>query len=522
MSGDLEIVNLLLPHYDFVSRTVELEIVLSEVFNNGKEVLASFFDASGFMILANAELMAVALNFRSGREIVELLMERGMLDGPKRQVLLRSAAKKDNWKVMAELLEPWDTTAPGELWISAIRSYDTMNVLLNERGAELRDPTSLLKFAIDHVRDVDESRPWQVDDNFSVITLLLRRKGLEIHLTQDIMKTAIEQNVIELVIGEEGVTAHITEELLEFAASAGNDKQFELLLFRLGTQRIKLDGNVLKSILCKGWLARSVLGTRKSEVQITEEPLIAALSEIDSHEAEEVMEYLLKTEEVKIPLTATVLETVLSTTSTQMVWESLIDRFETGVRITEAMLKAAFGRFHNGQMRMEWLLDKCRYRVEVTENVLEMAAKHGNVKVVKHILDRAGPTVVVTESTLIAAFGNTSEDQYLVQMLLKHLRPGRMTHKVRQAAVCFGRRGNLMFLEKAGIVECSSSAWIPTCQLWQGVRNRNVKMVREALATGADPNYRDLDNISPLEFSDQRHNCEIVSLLLDTRNVDPR
>jgi ankyrin repeat protein len=151
---------------------------------------------------------------------------------------------------------------------------------------------------------------------------------------------------------------------------------------------------------------------------------------VASHFENDVMEVLLNHRQVEFEITDELVEAAARNRKGEKMFEFLLDREGTGIKITEAVLKAA-AKLPNGVMKL--LLDRRGDEIEITEAVLVAAAKVNNEDVIQLLLNRRGNEIKTTEALIEAAVRYSAGD-VLNLLLIRRGEHIRITQKIVKAA----------------------------------------------------------------------------------------
>nr|KMM72211.1 hypothetical protein CPAG_08509 [Coccidioides posadasii RMSCC 3488] len=302
--------------------------------------------------------------------------------------------------------------------IAGMHHYSMMNLLLDRRGADIKITENVLKAAAGNEYSGKE-----------VMALLLNQQDADIKITEMVLKAAAEnqksgKEVMALLLNQQDTDIKITEEVLK--AAAGNEKSGKEVMALLLNQQdadIKITEEVLKAAARNWYSGKEVmallLNQQDADIKITEEVLKAAAENQKS--GKEVMALLLNQQDTDIKITEEVLKAAAENQkSGKEVMALLLNQQDTDIKITEEVLKAAAGNERSGKEVMALLLNQQDADIKITEKVLKAAAgnKYSGKKVMALLLNQQDTDIKITEDVLKAAAGNKYSGKKVMTLLL--------------------------------------------------------------------------------------------------------
>ncbi|OTA01901.1 hypothetical protein A9Z42_0022420 [Trichoderma parareesei] len=329
---------------------------------------------SGIAEKCSAQVMALLLDRQGGQ--VRITMSTV------------EAAAKNIWhgeEVMALLLKKRGTeiTITEEIVTTAARSengHKVLALLLKERGPEIIVTHDIVKAAARNSNGPHS------------LALLRNERRDEFTVTEDIVKAAAgynDEKALKLLL-EQWQSESITEELVRIAAGENHIHGYQVVQFLLRERgnEIAITEEILKAAI-RGHRKKSVLEVlldqRADEVIITQEILKFAAADGWNKEAIAV---LLRAD--KIPFTKQFAKAVMSKISGYEILAMILEhpRSDELVR-TDELLKAAI-ECNYRQETVSVLLSKRGNDITITEEIMEAAAKSGGTGLTSLILDWLG------------------------------------------------------------------------------------------------------------------------------------
>ncbi|KAH6970504.1 hypothetical protein BKA56DRAFT_678495 [Ilyonectria sp. MPI-CAGE-AT-0026] len=364
-------------------------------YRNGKEVMALLLDRRGDDIPVTEEVVKTAAgNSGNGKEVMALLLDRRGDDIPVTEEVVKAAAGnyQDGKEMMALLLDRrgGDITITEEVVKAAARNSgdggEVMALLLDQRGDEITVTEEMVSII---ANKLDEE----------VMTMLLDRRGDQITITEEVVKAAAGnyqngEEMMALLLDRRGDEITVTEEVVSIIANKLDEEVMTMLLDRRGDQ-----------------------------ITITEEVVKAAAG--NEENGNEVMALLLDQRGDEITITEEVVKAAAGNEENgNKVMALLLDQRGDEIIITEEVVKAAAGNHYNGKEVMALLLNQRGNEITITEEVVKAAAgnvENGN-KVMALLLDRRGDEITITEEVVKAAAGNYQNGRKVMELLLDRRR----------------------------------------------------------------------------------------------------
>jgi predicted Fe-Mo cluster-binding NifX family protein len=212
---------------------VEVVIVAAGNYRNGKEVMALLLDRQGADIPITEEVVKAAAGNYNGKEVMALLLDRRGVDVVITEEVVMVAAGNDiNGKeVMALLLDRRGADIPitEEVVKAAAGNYngkEVMALLLDRRGVDVVITEEVVKAAADK------------HNGKEVMALLLNRRGVDVPITEKAIAMVVQnfgKAIVALLFNQQEANVVITEEVVK--AAAGNDSNGKEVIALLLDQR---------------------------------------------------------------------------------------------------------------------------------------------------------------------------------------------------------------------------------------------------------------------------------------------
>ncbi|KIW28009.1 uncharacterized protein PV07_07701 [Cladophialophora immunda] len=549
VSGSLDVVKFLMPHYDFTTEILNISHVFRELRENIRPVLAVFLDAEAGLIL-NKTVFEATMDNVAREEILDVLLRRleTMLDRNELRVesmttLLETAAGYTNLKFPNGLVP-------------------LLNLILNHWSSNVSVPEMVVKAA---------ALSYSFGNNS--IEHLLKRKASSIHISEDILRAFRGKyeldSIWELILTPNGPSISFTDAVFQAALENSNGERLLAIVPATEDARIAVTEVTLQLAIQKGELMLLIKYRRKLRLSMSEDFLISALGAAGEEEGLEMIEWLTEKSDSEVRISKSILASAVQNDRiNEKTMRRLLDRCGPAVPFTEEMLyspprplffekerafESARRRLFHDDKKIRWLLGQKEWSGSVTESLLKIAASIASPQVMQILLDRSDPPSRITEEVLQAAvdplnppmvklllrqpkldaktvpemlfvqvLGDFDGDPELVQLLAKNFRPRARNSQliIAKAAATSGVEANLVALRENCDTEALPPQILSIFHLHRAARTGDTTLASDALATGVDPDIKDILGRSPLAKTCISSHAAIARQLLASPRVD--
>ncbi|KAI6777606.1 Ankyrin-1, partial [Emericellopsis cladophorae] len=464
-----EVMELLLAHRgDRVTITENIVKVASRNWRNGAEVMKLLLDRRAEEVTITEDVVkAAAGNSGNGAKVMKIILTQGGL-GTITENGIAAVANNFGPDVTEVLLAHRgdQVTITEDIVKAAARNSahgaQVMEVLLDRRADQIKITEGIVKVAAGN---------WH--NGAEVMEVLQDRRGDQITITNNVVEAAAGNSgngtkVIKILLTREGIGAITASGITALARNFGPDVA-EVLLAHRGDQ-VTISENVLlaaaKNETSAGEVMKLLLAHREDQVTITKEIVNAAIE--NSGNGAKAMKILLLREGLST-ITANEITAVTRNFGPDVI-ETLLDRREDQITITEDIVKSAARNSVNGAKVMELLLDRRAEEVTITEDIVEAAAGNweNGEQVIELLLDRRGEEFTITKGIVKAAVKNPGNGAKVIKVLLdRKAEEVTITKDIVEAAarnsaevieVLLDRRGDQITITE-DIVEAAAGNW---------------------------------------------------------------
>ncbi|KAH8592640.1 hypothetical protein B0O99DRAFT_716475, partial [Bisporella sp. PMI_857] len=300
------------------------------------------------LFIAKDVVKAAAGNWRSGKEVMMLLLEK---QGYQVQITLEVVkAAAGNWRSGKEV----------------------MMLLLEERGDQVQITREVVKAAAENWGSGKE-----------IMMLLFEKRESQVQITPEIVKAAAGNSgngkeVIMLLLEERGDQVQITPEVVKAAVgNSGNGKEIMMHLLEKRGDQVQITPEVVEAAAGNSGSGEEILmllfEKRESQVQITPEVVKAAAG--NSGSGKEILMLLFEKRGDQVQITPEVVEVAAGNWgSGKEILMLLFEKRGDQVQITPKIVEAAAGNWGSGEEIMMLLFEKRGDQVRITPEVVEAAA----------------------------------------------------------------------------------------------------------------------------------------------------
>ncbi|KAJ5554225.1 NACHT domain-containing protein [Penicillium frequentans] len=376
---------------------------------SGRQLMTMLLDRCGTIPIPEDVLMAAVENEQCGKEVISTLVDRCSAHMTITEALVKSAAdNKRNRYVINFLLgrpgaEP-EITEGGMIQIA--RRFDK-EIILKLLGR------STFKLPLTHhvILDMAKMSPK------SVIECLLRRHGKFLPITEEIHREfarRFDQEWINILLDQRRADVPITEKILK--AVVGNNLGDALLSQQRGSQ-ITPEGF---NLACRNWrsgeeILRSLLRYQKTEILLSKDVVIAAAE--NSRSGSRLIIALINHQRVGMRLEEKVVTEIVRRFDNEVI-EVLFDR-QPDIELTETILVASACNVKYEGNLMEFLLKAQGSKPPITQDVVEAAMRNTAVGFeIIELLVKEGLMIPVTKEMFRVAEENKECGSRIIKLLL--------------------------------------------------------------------------------------------------------
>ncbi|QVM13334.1 hypothetical protein D8B26_007942 [Coccidioides posadasii str. Silveira] len=464
--------------------------------------------------------------------------------------------------------------------IAGMHHYSMMNLLLDQRGADIIITEEVLKAAAGneksgkemmalllnqqdaHIKITEEVLKAAAGNEKSgkeMMALLLNQQDAHIKITEEVVKAAARnwhsgKEVMVLLLNQPEVNIKITQEMVTTIATTFNKDGMALLLNQQEAD-VEITEEMVKAA-ARNWhsvkeVMALIFNQQEADVEITEEMVKAAAR--NWHSGKEVMVLLLNQPEVNIKITQEMVTTI-ATAFNKEVMALLLNQQEADIEITEEVLKAAAGNKYSGKEVMALLLNQQDADIKITEKVLKAAAQnwYSSKEVMALLLNQQDADIKITEEVLRIAAGNKYSGKEVMALLLNQQDADiKITEKVLKAAAgnkYSGKKVMALLLNQQDadikiteeVLKAAARNWYSGKEVMAVLLNQqdaDIKITEEVLKAAArnwysgkevmavllnqqDADIKITEEVLKAAAENQKSGKEVMALLLNQQDAD--
>ncbi|KAG5772021.1 hypothetical protein H9Q72_001634 [Fusarium xylarioides] len=381
-----------------------------------------FLHRTGTQIQINEQIVEGAAQHKFYQvEMLALLLERQGGGIPITDLVIESALRHDgdHPETLDLLVEKSADTIPmttrSITMIARLGSVSAFQKLMDQRASDVPFAGEVIE-AISFASRNREERYRILFEKGIVTTGAVSEvtKSALSHMGPSILKQFIDQNEIDIEITEENVLAA--------AKNWGNQSDVMKLMLERRDRSVPISERTIIAIAnyFEVVILQQIFDEGDTNIRISQELLQAAAANYPY--GEEVVSFLLDKQVEDLPVTEEIVEAAANNWLTgKDVLALLLERQDGMIPVTDKSLYTMIGNW-NGIGMLMLVLERCRPKISVTEQVIEEAARN-STEALETLLERRGKDFEMTERIVNAIAGKGWLDKRRLAVLLDKCGP---------------------------------------------------------------------------------------------------